>query len=102
MDETERKGGGGGFLLGLVVGAFAGAAAGLLWAPRSGPENRDKLAEALPALGTTAPEESAAVPVTSPVVTSLSAGPPGPDLVQGELQVFALAPGHQGSRVCLL
>jgi gas vesicle protein len=35
-------------MLGLIVGVIAGAAVGLLWSPRSGAENREKLAEALP------------------------------------------------------
>jgi gas vesicle protein len=58
MDETEGHGGRG-FLIGLILGALAGAAAGLLWSPRTGTENREKLAEALSNLGTNAPEELA-------------------------------------------
>ena len=59
MDDQENRGGGGGFLVGLILGAVAGAAAGLLWSPRSGAQNREGLAEALPGLGSTAPDAAA-------------------------------------------
>jgi len=55
MDENESQGGRS-FFLGLILGALAGAVAGLLWSPRSGAENREKLAETLPGLGANAPE----------------------------------------------
>lgn len=42
---AERKGGGGGFLFGLVLGALAGAGAALMLAPRRGEEMRQQLME---------------------------------------------------------
>jgi gas vesicle protein len=46
MDENESHSGRG-FFLGLVLGALAGAAAGVLWSPRPGAENREKLTQAI-------------------------------------------------------
>jgi gas vesicle protein len=55
MDESKSQGAGG-FFLGLIVGALAGAAIGLLWSPRSGAENRERLADTLPGLGSKVPD----------------------------------------------
>jgi gas vesicle protein len=46
----------GGFFAGLIFGGIAGAIAGILWAPRSGNENRDLLMERFPELKERAPE----------------------------------------------
>ena len=53
---SSEDGGSGGFLTGLILGALVGAAAALLWSPRSGQENRGRLAEALPGLRNQGPE----------------------------------------------
>lgn len=53
MSDRES---GGGFLAGFVLGALAGAAFGVLIAPKSGRENREALAERMPELRTRAPE----------------------------------------------
>ena len=45
--EESDDGSGGPFLLGVVLGAIAGAIAGFLLSPRSGSENREKIAEAM-------------------------------------------------------
>ena len=39
--------GGRGFIVGLVLGALAGAVAGLFWSPRSGAENRERFTQAV-------------------------------------------------------
>lgn len=53
MSQTDN---GGGFLTGLVLGALVGAGLGLLWSPRSGMENRERLLEKFPELRTRAPD----------------------------------------------
>jgi len=47
---------GSGFFTGLLLGAAAGAAVGMLCSPRSGQENRDLLMERFPELRERAPE----------------------------------------------
>ena len=50
------KGDNGGFMTGLVVGGLVGAALALLYTPRSGRENREKLLERAVDLGGQSPE----------------------------------------------
>jgi gas vesicle protein len=42
---ATHEGGGGGYLVAFVLGALAGAAVALLWAPASGEDTRRRLAE---------------------------------------------------------
>jgi gas vesicle protein len=44
-----------GFLAGIVLGALTGAVCGILFAPRSGEQNREALLEKVPELRTLAP-----------------------------------------------
>lgn len=50
-----------GFLIGIVVGAIAGYAAGLLSSPKTGQENRDLIGDRVPELRARAPEVADAV-----------------------------------------
>ena len=58
MDVNEAQSGPG-FFLGLVLGLLTGGVAGVLWSPRSGAENRQKVAEAIgrPEAATRVPED---------------------------------------------
>ncbi|HZT07931.1 MAG TPA: YtxH domain-containing protein [Chloroflexota bacterium] len=47
---------GSGFWVGLLLGAVAGAAIGLLWSPRSGKENRELFFEKCPELREQGPD----------------------------------------------